>query len=135
MTTQPTLCPFCTRLAAGEEFAGNPPAAAIWDSFPVNPGHTLLVPRRHVADYVDLTAEEKAAIWQLVDIVRERLEREFAPQGFNVGMNLGAAAGQTIFHVHMHVIPRYAGDVSEPRGGIRWVIRGRAPYWRRDPTS
>ena len=123
-------CPLCDRLANGEEFVGNVLAAAMWDSFPVNQGHALVIPRRHTADYFALTREEKEAIWHLVDGVGERINRDFHPQGFNIGINVGAAAGQTIFHVHMHVIPRYAGDVADPRGGVRWVIRARAPYWK-----
>lgn len=123
-------CPLCNRLTRGEEFVGNALAAAMWDSFPVNPGHVLVIPRRHLAGYFALTQEEKEAIWHLVDAVGERINQDFRPQGFNIGINVGVAAGQTIFHVHMHVIPRYTGDVADPRGGVRWVIRARAPYWK-----
>lgn len=123
-------CPLCHRIANGEEFAGNGLAAALWDSFPLNQGHALVIPRRHAADYFALSQEEKQGIWRLVDAARERIDRDFRPQGFNIGINVGAAAGQTIFHVHVHVIPRYTGDVEDPRGGVRWVIRARAPYWK-----
>ena len=123
-------CPLCDRLLKKEEFVGDALTAALWDSFPVNPGHALVIPRRHVADYFALSQEEKQEIWRVVDAAKERIERDFLPQGFNIGINVGAAAGQTIFHVHVHVIPRYTGDVEDPRGGVRWVIRARAPYWK-----
>ena len=70
-------------------------------------------------------------MWALVNVVRERLEREARPDGYNLGVNVGAAAGQTIGHVHIHVIPRYAGDVDDPRGGVRWILPARARYWER----
>lgn len=124
-------CPFCTRLAAGTAAPANAHAAAISDGFPLTPGHTLIVSRRHVARYLDLSAEERAAIWQMVPAVWERVRQAHDPAGFNLGLNDGTAAGQTVAHVHLHVIPRYEGDVPDPRGGIRWVIPDRAPYWER----
>ena len=130
MAPDPSPCPFCARAAAGELVAGNRLACAFPDAFPVNPGHTLIVPRRHVAGYFDLAPEEQAALWELLPIVKAALEREHTPAGWNVGFNAGPAAGQTVFHAHVHVIPRYPGDVDDPRGGIRWVIRARAPYWK-----
>lgn len=126
----PEPCPFCERLAAGELDGGNDRAAAFPDAFPVSRGHTLVVPRRHVADYFDLAEAEQAALWRLVAEVKARLDREAAPAGYNVGVNVGPAGGQTVWHAHVHVIPRYPGDVEDPRGGVRWVIRARAPYWK-----
>jgi diadenosine tetraphosphate (Ap4A) HIT family hydrolase len=123
-------CPFCDRLAGGEITAGEDLAAAFPDGFPVSPGHTLVVPRRHVSDFFQLTAEEQGAVWRLVASMKKRLDQERAPAGYNVGINVGAAGGQTVWHAHVHVIPRYPGDVEEPRGGVRWVIRARAPYWK-----
>ncbi len=92
-------------------------------------GHTLVVPERHVASLFDLDAEERADVWRLVDEVRAALLESHGPDGFNVGVNDGAAAGQTVWHAHVHVIPRYAGDVPDPRGGIRWVVPETASYW------
>lgn len=125
-----SVCPLCARIAAGDLTAGNDLAAAFSDGFPVNPGHTLVVPRRHLSDYFDLAGAEQAALWSLVSEVKDRLDREHAPAGYNVGINVGPAGGQTVWHAHVHVIPRYTGDVEDPRGGVRWVIRAKAPYWK-----
>lgn len=125
---EPT-CPFCTRLASGDATFTANDAAAFPDGFPVSPGHTLVVPRRHVASYFELLAHEQAAIWSLVSEVQRSLEQQYRPAGFNVGVNVGAAAGQTVWHAHVHVIPRYEGDVDDPRGGVRWVIGAKAAYW------
>ena len=122
-------CVFCDRLAAGDLEAENELAAAFPDAFPLTRGHTLVVPRRHAADYFGLTPAEQTAMWRLVNTVRARIERELHPDGHNLGVNVGQAAGQTVGHVHIHLIPRYAGDVDDPRGGIRWIIPAKAPYW------
>ena len=106
---------------------------AFKDGFPVNPGHALIVPRRHVADLFELTADEQAALWRLLPEVKQRLDARHSPAGYNVGVNVGAAAGQTVGHVHVHLIPRFAGDVEDPRGGVRWVVPARAAYWKADP--
>jgi diadenosine tetraphosphate (Ap4A) HIT family hydrolase len=97
-------------------------AIAFADGRPISPGHTLVVPRRHVASYWDCSAAEKAALWQLVETVRGLLIERHRPDAFNVGFNAGAAAGQTVFHAHIHVIPRYTGDVADPRGGVRNAV-------------
>jgi len=123
-------CPFCSRIAAGEVEPASGLAAAFADGFPVSRGHTLVVPRRHVSDYFDLTAAEQAGLWSLVAEVKRHLDASHSPAGYNVGVNVGPAGGQTVWHAHVHVIPRYAGDVDDPRGGVRWVIRARAPYWK-----
>jgi diadenosine tetraphosphate (Ap4A) HIT family hydrolase len=104
-------------------------ALAILDGFPLAEGHTLVVPRRHVAGLFDLTDAERAAVWALVARVRELLATEMTPDGFNIGLNDGPAAGQTVMHAHVHVIPRRTGDVPDPRGGVRWVLPARAAYW------
>ena len=122
-------CPFCDRVLSGDVAVANVSAAAFPDAFPVNPGHTLVVPRRHEPDFLALTLDEHAAIWQLVAHVKGDLDRRHQPEGYNLGVNVGDAAGQTVGHAHLHVIPRYVGDVSEPRGGIRWIIPARATYW------
>jgi len=105
-------------------------AIAIKDAFPVSKGHTLVVPKRVVAHFYELSPDEQAEVWKLVAEVRALLDKELHPAGFNVGLNDGAAAGQTIPHAHVHVIPRYKGDRDDPRGGVRWVIPDRAAYWR-----
>ncbi len=110
-------CPFC-RPDRPELFTTSH-AFALFDKYPVSRGHVLVIPIRHVADYFDLDEAEKAACWALVDRVRDHLNAEFQPDGFNIGINCGAAAGQTVWHAHIHVIPRYEGDVAEPRGGVR----------------
>lgn len=88
-----------------------------------------MTPRNHVASLFDLNTVEQADLWKLVASVREQLQREFNPDGFNIGLNDGTAAGQTVMHAHIHVIPRYAGDVPDPRGGVRWIIQEKADYW------
>ena len=129
MSSDPA-CPFCDRIADGSSPASGSSAVAIPDAFPVSPGHMLVVPRRHVADLFDLSPDEQADVWRLVAEVKASLQRERKPDGFNVGVNVGATAGQTVDHAHVHVIPRFRGDVDDPRGGVRWVIPGRAAYWK-----
>ena len=124
-------CPLCRRLADREAMERNDLAAALADAYPLNPGHTLIVPMRHEADYFALSPDEQAALWELARIVRERLDRESHPDAYNLGVNVGRDAGQTVFHVHLHVIPRFRGDVPDPRGGVRWVVPDRARYWER----
>ena len=120
-------CPFCSRLH--DAFIKTRHAVALLDKYPVARGHSLVVPRRHVASVFDLPAEELASLWQLVAAVRERLLAELAPDGLNVGLNDGPAAGQTVEHAHIHIIPRHNGEVLDPRGGIRWVLPQKAKYW------
>jgi diadenosine tetraphosphate (Ap4A) HIT family hydrolase len=104
-------------------------AIALWDAFPVSQGHALIVPRRHAESWLDLTADEKNALTVGADAVRALIDAHHRPDGYNVGFNNGVAAGQTIMHVHLHVIPRYHGDMPDPRGGIRWIFRDKAAYW------
>lgn len=106
-------------------------AMALWDSYPLNPGHVLVVPRRHVASWFEATAEEREEMLRLADEARRIVTERHAPDAFNLGLNDGPAAGQTVPHVHLHLIPRYAGDVGDPRGGVRWIIPERAAYWNR----
>lgn len=105
--------------------------AVVSDKFPVSPGHTLIIPRRPVVRYFDLTAGEKASLLAWIDWTQQYLSTHFAPppDGFNIGTNDGPAAGQTIAQLHWHIIPRYVGDVADPRGGVRWVVPSRARYW------
>jgi diadenosine tetraphosphate (Ap4A) HIT family hydrolase len=104
-------------------------AWALRDAYPVSPGHTLIVPRRHVASFFELTPEEQSSMLDLARRQKAVLDAEFAPAGYNLGINDGAAAGQTVAHVHLHLIPRYAGDSPDPRGGVRWVLPAKAAYW------
>jgi diadenosine tetraphosphate (Ap4A) HIT family hydrolase len=108
--------------------ASNALAFALRDGFPVSDGHTLVVPRRLVPTWAEASTEERAAIMELVEQVRQDLVRELTPDGFNIGVNIGEAAGQTVMHLHVHVIPRWFGDVKNPRGGVRHVIPGKADY-------
>jgi len=100
------------------------------DTYAVSPGHTLVIPRRHVASFFDLTPEEINACMELINEERTRLDKELKPDGYNIGVNVGPAAGQSIFHVHIHVIPRYKGDVENPQGGVRHVIPKKGHYTR-----
>lgn len=119
-------CPFCF---LSNFFASTPAAVALHDAFPLTEGHMLVVPRRHVASMFELTASEQAALWQLVTQVRSAIVERFRPDAFNIGVNDGEAAGQTVSHAHIHIVPRYRGDVADPRGGIRWVVPQKAAYW------
>jgi len=103
-------------------------AYARYDKYPVSKGHTLIVPHRHVSDFFDLTLDERTAIFELVDKTKVLLDKEHQSDGYNIGINVGEAAGQTVWHVHVHVIPRYAGDMDEPRGGVRGVIPEKQKY-------
>ena len=91
-------------------------------------GHLLVIPNRHVADYFSATAEERTALWAMVDEAKKLLDGRFKPDGYNVGINIGTTAGQTVMHCHIHLIPRRAGDSVNPRGGVRGVIAGKADY-------
>ena len=124
-----TACPFCSPPSEKVVFDRDQ-ALALWDAFPVSPGHALVVPRRHVASWRALASQEKAALLELVDEVRELLDERHAPDGYNIGLNDGIAAGQTVMHVHVHVIPRYTGDAPDPRGGVRYVLPHKAAYWK-----
>lgn len=105
------------------------------DSYPVSPGHSLIIPFRHCASFFDLTPEERAACMELVAAEQEDLEKEFHPDGYNVGVNVAAAGGQSIFHVHIHLIPRFTGDSVHPQGGVRQVIPGKAAYVRKSQAQ
>jgi diadenosine tetraphosphate (Ap4A) HIT family hydrolase len=118
-------CAFCAPLPTLLE---HPLAFALTDRYPVSPGHTLVVVRRHVADFFDTTAEEQQALLALLREARSIIDQRRAPHGYNIGINIGETAGQTVPHVHVHLIPRYAGDVDDPRGGVRAVIPYRQRY-------
>lgn len=128
-SSSPMSCVFCSKMAAASELLCNNFAAAFPDSYPISNGHTLVVPKRHEPDYFALSASEQAAVFELVGLVKGMLDKQYRPDGYNLGLNSGQAAGQTVLHAHLHIIPRYAGDVTDPRGGVRWVLPDRARYW------
>jgi diadenosine tetraphosphate (Ap4A) HIT family hydrolase len=99
------------------------------DGLPISPGHTLIIPKRHIGSFFELEADEQAELLDLMRRARAAIEQEYHPQGYNVGINDGAAAGQTIPHLHIHLIPRHQGDRADPRGGVRWIIPEKADYW------
>jgi diadenosine tetraphosphate (Ap4A) HIT family hydrolase len=120
-------CPFC-KLPRDRIVFESELALAIRDKFPVSPGHTLILPKRHVASPLDTTPEEQATLLKLLCIARVDLDHVHHPAAYNVGVNDGAAAGQTVMHLHVHLIPRYPGDRNDPRGGVRWVLPESAAY-------
>jgi len=120
-------CPFCS-LPADRIWREDATTLAFHDGFPISPGHTLVIPRRHVVSAFDLESEELNHLWEQVRKVRQLLTEQFHPDAFNIGLNDGEAAGQTVMHAHIHVIPRFRGDVPDPRGGIRWIIADKAAY-------
>jgi ATP adenylyltransferase len=123
-----TTCPFCNPPTERVTFE-EPLAFALRDAYPATPLHSLVIPRRHVADYFSLTTEELLACDYLLRQLREALTTEdHTIEGFNIGVNVGAVAGQTVFHCHFHLIPRRPGDVENPRGGVRHVIPGKGAY-------
>ena len=123
-----TPCPFCA-LPEARVLLRNHSAIAFRDAYPVTLGHTLVIPMRHVASLFDTTPEERAAMFGLLEAAKQQMQVEFGPAGYNIGVNDGAAAGQTVRHLHIHLIPRYLGDRPDPRGGVRWVIPEKADYW------
>ncbi|MFG6469278.1 HIT family protein [Roseateles sp. BYS87W] len=123
-------CVFCD-LPAGRILGQNEYAVWVRDGFPVSRGHSLVIPRRHLASFFETSGDERTALMTLLDTARAAAIAEFQPAGFNIGVNDGVAAGQTVTHLHIHLIPRYAGDVPDPRGGVRWVLPEYADYWTR----
>lgn len=121
-------CPFCNFASGIHIWKENNNCIAIKDSFPVSPGHTLIIPKMHISSYFDLSSELQRSCWEMVNEIKAILEEEYSPDGFNIGINAGEAAGQTISHVHIHLIPRYQGDMENPRGGVRGVIPEKQSY-------
>lgn len=121
-------CSFCRAESERSIIASSALSLAFFDGFPVSPGHTLIIPKRHVASFFDLTQDERKDLFDMADEVKRILDERFHPDGYNIGVNVGEAAGQSIFHVHLHLIPRYSGDVPNPRGGVRGVIPQKQNY-------
>ena len=124
-----STCPFCT-LSATRILTSNDYALAIMDGFPISSGHALIIPKRHIASIFETTGEEREALFDLLEQVKTELQEKYNPNGFNIGINEGAAAGQTVMHLHIHLIPRYTGDQPDPRGGVRWIFPDKAAYWK-----
>ena len=119
-------CPFC--LPEGKLIIETALAYSIFDNFPVSKGHALIIPKRHVANYFDLTNDEQTACQHNLKKLKEIIDKDYHPDGYNVGINIGEIAGQTIGHVHIHLIPRYKNDVEDPTGGVRNVIPDKGNY-------
>ena len=122
------ICPFCQRISLGGVIASSPLAAAFPDAYPISPGHTLVVSRRHEPDFFSLDPEEQHAILVLATELQRRLRNELGFEGMNLGINAGEVAGQTVDHAHLHLVPRYRGDMPDPAGGIRWLFPDKARY-------
>jgi diadenosine tetraphosphate (Ap4A) HIT family hydrolase len=118
-------CPFCSE---DDAIVKNEHAYARFDKYPVNPGHVLVIPRRHVSSFFETSQSERREMLNLVDEMKSFLDRKYSPDGYNIGVNVGETAGQTVMHVHMHLIPRYKGDIPNPRGGVRGVIPAKQSY-------
>jgi diadenosine tetraphosphate (Ap4A) HIT family hydrolase len=123
-----STCPFCSPDTERVLLLESATAYAIFDKFPVSEGHTLIIPKKHCSDYFELSFKEQSACWFMLNKAKEILKKKFNPDGFNVGININETAGQTVPHVHIHLIPRYKGDVIEPRGGVRGVIPSKKNY-------
>jgi len=121
-------CLFC-EIPQDRIIASNELAYAIRDGFPVSTGHTLIIPKRHIGSWFEIDAEEQLGLLDLLTRAKIVLQDELSPDSYNIGINDGPAAGQTVPHLHMHLIPRYKGDQDDPRGGVRWIIPERAKYW------
>jgi diadenosine tetraphosphate (Ap4A) HIT family hydrolase len=120
-------CIFC-EVPADELLAVNAHAFIRWDKFPVSPGHILVIPKRHFASAFEATAQEHQACWKMINQAKRLVEAEYTPDGYNIGINVGRAGGQSVFHMHIHIIPRYTGDVPEPLGGVRGVLPFKRKY-------
>ena len=128
MKHETQFCPFCISKEGREIIIENDLAYATYDKYPVSIGHALIISKRHCGNYFDLTIEEQSSCWNLVNGVKEIITDRLHPDGFNIGINIGEASGQTIPHIHIHLIPRYNGDVAEPKGGVRGVIPRKKEY-------
>ena len=128
-------CPFCRLARRVEIICETATCVAFYDGYPVSPGHALIIPKRHVVSYFDLTNHEREAMNVTLQYVKRKIDERFHPDGYNVGINVGEYAGQSVFHCHMHLIPRYKGDVSNPKGGVRGVIPNKQNYSTKDKPS
>lgn len=123
-------CPFCN-LDRSRIVYETDLAYSIRDGYPISPGHTLILPKKHRASFFDLNTQEQNEIMDVIRLMRQKLIAEYHPDGFNLGINDGPAAGQTVMHLHIHLVPRFLGDCDDPRGGVRWIFPEKAAYWER----
>ena len=121
-------CKFCEFFKEKKFDLENELAFAFWDANPVSKGHIIVMTKRHVRDFFETTREERCAIFELIDKAKSIIDGKYKPIGYNIGMNCGVSAGQTVMHIHVHLIPRYDGDVENPRGGVRGVIPEKKDY-------
>ena len=121
------ICPFCN-LKDQPIVQSNDFWYSIWDKYPVRKGHLLIVSLRHIQSYFETTGDEKLAMLRMIEECKKLLDQDFHPDGYNIGINVGPAAGQTIMHLHIHLIPRYEGDMDDPRGGVRGVVPEKRIY-------
>jgi len=125
-------CPFC-QIPPADVLLSEGPCLCIYDRYPVADGHVLIIPRRHFSSALEMTAQEWLAVFALLKTARTHLQRaDTRIAGFNIGINEGRAAGQTVFHVHVHLIPRREGDRQRPDGGVRWIFPEKATYRQRE---
>jgi len=124
--SEKNFCPFCD--GDDERIVKNDLAFAIYDTNPASPGHALIMPNRHIAEYFEASREEKIAMLELVDEMKQAIDKKHSPDAYNIGVNVGEVAGQSVPHIHIHIIPRYKGDVEDPRGGVRGVIPKKQKY-------
>jgi diadenosine tetraphosphate (Ap4A) HIT family hydrolase len=122
-------CPFC-HIDDNHKCFQNNLVFTIKDGFPISPGHTLIIPKRHIPSVFEATDEEHKALLRALQAAKVELSQQYAPDGYNIGINDGLAAGQTVMHLHIHLIPRYNGDCIDPRGGVRWIFPDKAVYWK-----
>ncbi|HRC80795.1 MAG TPA: HIT family protein [Sedimentibacter sp.] len=120
-------CIFCS-IKKDRIILENDDAFAVYDIFPVIKGHMLIIPKKHIINYFDADENTKKQLWKLVDECKNMADKKFTPQGYNIGINCGEAAGQTVMHLHIHLIPRYSGDIENPKGGVRGVIPNKRIY-------
>jgi diadenosine tetraphosphate (Ap4A) HIT family hydrolase len=120
-------CPFC-EIPKNKIIKRNDLSIAVYDKYPVNKGHILIITKRHVIDYFDASEEEKRSLFNLMEKCKKFLDKEYKPDGYNIGLNCGTDAGQTIMHLHLHLIPRYKNDIDDPTGGVRGVIPEKRIY-------
>lgn len=123
-----TPCPFCS-LQPNRIRYENDVFYIIRDGFPISPGHTLILSKEHISSLFELHPEAFLALHDAIQWAKSDLDKECTPESYNIGINDGPEAGQTVAHLHIHVIPRYRGDQTDPRGGVRWLFPDKASYW------
>ena len=125
-------CPFCQFISGEIEkpiLFQNDSGFVVRDGFPITDGHTLIIPKQHIGSFFDITEQQRQDLFLLVDLAKADLDKQYQPASYNIGINDGAAAGQTIPHLHIHLIPRYNEEGKDPRGGVRWLVPEKADYW------